>query len=66
LFIYRICGRIMRERPRMALLTLHDSLLTSSKADLDYIVGVILDEFRKLGVTPTLKRKAHAPNGDLR
>jgi hypothetical protein len=58
LFIYVICGRIMRERPDVVLYTIHDSLLTTRDA-LDYVEAVIRDEFRKLGVTPKLRREEY-------
>jgi hypothetical protein len=58
LFIHRICGRIMRERPDVALFTIHDSILTTPDA-VGYVRGVILDEFSKLGVTPTLREERY-------
>jgi hypothetical protein len=53
LFIYKICGRIMREKPALPLYTVHDSLLTT-REHVEYVRSVILDEFRKLGIHPTL------------
>ena len=58
LFIYRICGRIMEERPRIPLYTIHDCLLTTDE-HYDYIRGVMLDEFAKLGVTPQIRKETY-------
>lgn len=63
LFIHRICGRIMKERPDTVVYTIHDSILTTPDAAA-YVRGVILDEFKKLGVTPTLK--PHSTRKDVR
>jgi hypothetical protein len=57
LFIARICGRLMRERPSMPLYTIHDSLVTT-KRHFDFIERVAMDEFYALGVTPTFKTEA--------
>jgi hypothetical protein len=59
LFVYLICGRIMKERPGIALYTIHDSILTTPDA-VEYVRSVILDEFRRLGVRPKLHREDNA------
>jgi hypothetical protein len=56
MFIYKICGRIMRERRDMFVATIHDSILTLPK-DAGYVEGVIMDEFKQVGVTPKLKKE---------
>lgn len=53
-FIDRCCGRIMRERPDLPLLTIHDSLVTLPE-HVKYVQGVIDDEFAKMDVVPTLE-----------
>jgi hypothetical protein len=57
LFIARICSRLMKERPKMPLYTIHDSLVTT-EPHLDFIKGVATSEFYALGVTPTFKTEA--------
>jgi hypothetical protein len=59
IFIYRACGRVMRERPGCFVATLHDGVLTTPD-DAGYVAGVIQDEFNKLGIKPTLKRHDYA------
>ena len=54
LMIPIICGRLLRERPKVTVITIHDSILTTPEHD-EYVKGVILDEFEKLGVVPPLK-----------
>jgi hypothetical protein len=56
LFIAIICARIKKERPHTILFTIHDSILTMQDA-VEYVRHVILDEFSKLGVTPSLAIK---------
>jgi hypothetical protein len=58
LFICLICGRIRKERPGTMLFTIHDSLLTTPDA-LEYVRRVVLDEFRKLGIRPTLHEERY-------
>ena len=57
-FIYRVCGRIMKEKPDLFVATIHDSVLTTPE-NVEYVETVIRDEFAKLGVTPTLKREKY-------
>jgi hypothetical protein len=59
IFIYTICNRIRAERPDVMLLTIHDSLLTVPD-EVEYVESIIMDEFRKLGITPTLKREDYS------
>jgi hypothetical protein len=47
----------MKERPKMPLYTIHDSLVTT-EPHLDFIKGVATSEFYALGVTPTFKTEA--------
>jgi len=54
LFIGIICKRIMQERPELPLFTVHDSLFTVPE-HLEYVKGVIKEEFEKLGAHPLLK-----------
>ncbi|MDE2095612.1 MAG: hypothetical protein KGL39_00015 [Patescibacteria group bacterium] len=54
MFIKIICGRIMQEKPDTILYTVHDSILTTLN-NVNYIKTVILDEFSKLGIHPTLR-----------
>ena len=56
LMIYRVCGRIMRERPSTPVWTIHDSIYTSAP-HLDYVRGVLLDEFAKVNIAPSLKEE---------
>src|SRR5262249_13088289 len=53
-FIRRICGRIMKDGPDPPLFTKHDCVLTTPDA-VENVRGVVLDEFAKLGCTPSLK-----------
>jgi hypothetical protein len=56
-FIYdRICGRIEAERPRIFLGTIHDALVTTPD-HADYVRRVMTEEFRRVGVTPTIREK---------
>jgi hypothetical protein len=57
-FIYNICNRIRAERPELVLFTIHDSILTVP-SEVEYVASVIRDEFRRLGITPTLKREEY-------
>jgi hypothetical protein len=53
LFIHRICGRIMRERPGTLVVTKHDAIGTTPDAK-EYVLAIIKEEFAKVGLTPTL------------
>ena len=56
-FIYdRICCRIEAERPRIFLGTIHDALVTTPD-QADYVSRVMMEEFAKVGVTPTICAK---------
>ena len=59
LVIATICERIMRERPDLPIITIHDSFLTTEE-HVAYVKSVILDEFSKVGVTPKLKHETYA------
>ena len=56
MFIYRICGRIMKENPDAPVFTIHDSLMTTLQHK-DYIYDVMMSEFESLGVRPTIRKK---------
>jgi hypothetical protein len=51
LFIGRACRRLMAERPKMPLVTVHDSLVTTIE-HIEFVRAVLLDEFAILGVRP--------------
>jgi hypothetical protein len=53
-FIRAVCGRIRGERPGLPLYTIHDSLLTTPR-HVEYVRVVVMDEFRKMGLVPSLK-----------
>jgi len=55
----RICARIMREKPETIIILIHDAILTTADAE-DYVRSVIMDEFRKVGMVPTLKPRKEA------
>ena len=55
IMITRVAGRILRERPGLPLLTVHDSVLVPPGHE-DYAADVIADEWRsEFGVSPRLK-----------
>jgi len=54
LVIEQCVGRLARERPELLVSTIHDSILTAA-GDEEVIRGVMVDEFRNLGVEPTLR-----------
>jgi len=56
MFIYQICGRIMKENPDAPVFTIHDSLMTTLQHK-DYIYDVMMSEFESLGVRPTIRKK---------
>jgi hypothetical protein len=58
LFTHRVCGRILKERPDAPVFTIHDSVLTTPDS-VGYVRSVILDEFARLGVTPSLKEERY-------
>jgi hypothetical protein len=52
--IYTVCERIRKERPGCWIATIHDSIL-SLPDNVEYVLAVMRDEFRKLGVSPRLE-----------
>lgn len=58
MFIGTICRRIMDERPSMPLFTIHDACCTTAEY-IDFLEAVAMDEFARLGVTPTFKRETY-------
>ena len=59
LFIAIICRRLMNEKPQLPIFTIHDSILTVPDGVED-VRHVILEEFAKLGIVPTLKEECYA------
>ena len=58
LFIGRVCRRLMAGCPNIPLATIHDSFLTTEE-HADYVQGVAMEEFARLGVNPTFKRETY-------
>lgn len=54
LMIPMICGRLLRERPKIPVFTIHDSLVTTPEHE-EYVKGVIVRVFEMVGVVPQLK-----------
>jgi len=50
----RVVSRILRERPELFVTTIHDSVMTTA-GDEQYVQDVMLGEFRKLGIEPTVR-----------
>jgi hypothetical protein len=57
LFIYRVCGRVMRERPDCFVATIHDSILTTPD-NVGYVKGVILGELAKVAPPPPVRAES--------
>jgi hypothetical protein len=53
LFVHRISGRIMRERPGTLVVTKHDAIGTTPDAKA-YVLAITREEFAKVGLNPTL------------
>ena len=54
-FIFgRAVSRVLRERPDLFIATIHDSVMTMIGNE-EYVRDVMLTEFRKLGVEPTVR-----------
>ncbi|MBL6705875.1 MAG: hypothetical protein ISQ06_07170 [Planctomycetaceae bacterium] len=58
LFVGRVCRRIMADRPDISLATIHDSFLVT-EPHAEYVEGIALDEFARLGVKPTFKHETY-------
>ena len=58
LFIGRICGRLVREAPEIPVVTVHDSIMTTS-SHFETVKAVAMEEFAKLGLRPTFKRETY-------
>ena len=54
--INTVCRRIMLEMPEVPVFTIHDSVLTT-RLDMEPIRQIMIDEFARLGLTPTLHQK---------
>ncbi|HEV3383921.1 MAG TPA: hypothetical protein VG097_03855 [Gemmata sp.] len=54
IFIHRVCGRLMDEHPKLPVYTIHDSIYTIPRGR-NIIKRVILEEFDRFGIVPTLK-----------
>lgn len=53
LMIENICGRLMSEHPEAPVVTIHDSIMTTS-GHVDAVMRVMREEFRRIGANPTL------------
>lgn len=49
-----VCQRLMKEHPELFISTIHDSILTT-KGNEDIVVGIMVEEFERLGIQPRLK-----------
>jgi hypothetical protein len=56
LMIHGACQRLMSERPDIPVVTIHDSILTLPE-HIETVRGVIMSEFAKFGISPTLRSK---------
>ena len=54
LFIAVVCRRLTQEHPGIPIFTIHDSILTVPDG-MELVRRIILEEFAKLGVCPSLK-----------
>ena len=54
--INTVCRRIMLEMPEVPVFTIHDSVLTT-RLYMEPIRQIMIDEFARLGLTPTLHQK---------
>ncbi len=54
--IAKVCDRIRRENPKCFAATIHDSTLTLP-GSVEYVLGIMQDEFGKLGVRPKLEAR---------
>ena len=58
-----LCRRLMRELPEAPVFTIHDSLLTTGQY-VQAFQEVILEEFARLGLQPTLHVKDYGVTGE--
>lgn len=56
LIITNICGRIMKEHPKMFIGTIHDSILTTAE-HVPTIKRVMAEEFEKVGLSPRIREE---------
>jgi hypothetical protein len=56
LCVGRVCGRIMRERSDLPVVTIHDGYLVRAR-DVGHVKDVIVDEFKQAGVDVTVREK---------
>lgn len=54
LIINKVCRRLMVEHPKCFISTIHDSILTTEE-NVDKIKIVMLEEFKKLGLLPSIR-----------
>ena len=52
--IFKVCDRIRKENPKCFIATIHDSILMVAES-VDFVLGIMRDEFEKLGVRPRLE-----------
>jgi hypothetical protein len=63
IFIDSIANRLRQERPGLVLFTIHDSFLTVP-SEVEYVRSVILDEFHKMNIDPTLHTETYDAHSD--
>jgi hypothetical protein len=62
LMIDGVCGRLMRDRPDVPILSLHDAILTPAPY-VEVVREAIVAEFARVGLDPTLKIELAAESG---
>jgi len=65
LMIEGVCGTLMERNPRIPLLTIHDSIMTTAEF-IPVVSKTIRAEFRKLGIWPTVKTKQPTFEDEIR
>ncbi len=56
IMIYRVCGRILKEKPDVPLWPIHDCIMTTAPHK-EYVRAVIRQELSALGLSPELKEE---------
>lgn len=60
IMIYRVCGRILQERPDVPIWPIHDCIMTTAPHK-EYVRRIMLEEFVALGISPALKEERVSP-----
>ena len=60
IFIGMVCNRLRSEHPDQPVFTIHDSILCLPD-HLEIVKKVVLDEFKRFGVSPTLRKEDYKP-----